>query len=46
MLLNVETRTNIKCRDGVEVNYLYEGDKVVCYVGERIYRNTLMDWRI
>lgn len=41
MLLNVETRTNIKCRDGVEVNYLYEGDKVVCYVGERVYIGTL-----
>lgn len=41
MMLNLETATNIKYTDETGTYYLYEGDKVICHVGEQVYNGTI-----
>lgn len=41
MMLNIETTTNIKYTDETGTYYLYEGDKVICHVGEQEYNGTI-----
>ena len=41
MPLNIAIGTNIKYTDETGTYYLYEGDKVICHVGEQEYNGTL-----
>ncbi len=40
-MLNIETATNLKYTDEIGTHYLYEGDKVICHVGEQEYNGTI-----
>ena len=41
MSLNIETGINLKYTDEIGTHYLYEGDKVICHVGEHTYNGTI-----
>ncbi|MFG6345122.1 MAG: hypothetical protein K1W35_15715 [Lachnospiraceae bacterium] len=41
MSLNIETGINLKYTDEIGTHYLYEGDKVLCHVGEHTYNGTI-----
>lgn len=41
MSLNIETGINLKYTDEIGTHYLYEGDKIICHVGERVYNGVL-----
>ncbi len=41
MSLNIETGINLKYTDETGTHYLYEGDKVICHVGEHTYNGTI-----
>lgn len=41
MSLNIEVGTNIRYTDETGTYYLFEGDKVICHVGEKVYNGTI-----
>ena len=41
MSLKIEVGTNIKCTDETGSYYFYEGDKIICHVGEKVYNGTI-----
>ena len=41
MSLKIEIGTNIKCTDETGSYNFYEGDKIICHVGEKVYNGTI-----
>lgn len=41
MSFNIKTGSNLKYADETGTYYLFEGDKVICHVGEKVYNGTL-----
>lgn len=41
MALNIKAGINLKYTDETGTYYLFEGDKVICHVGEKIYNGTI-----
>lgn len=41
MIFDIKAGTNLKCTDETGSYYFYEGDKVICYVGDRVYNGTI-----
>ncbi len=41
MIFDIKVGTNLKCTDETGGYYFYEGDKVICYVGDKVYNGTI-----
>lgn len=41
MIFDIKAGTNLKCTDETGSYYFYEGDKVICYIGDRVYNGTI-----
>ena len=41
MIFDIKVGTNLKCTDETGSYYFYEGDKVICYVGDKVYNGTI-----
>lgn len=41
MIFDIKVGTNLKCTGETGSYYFYEGDKVICYVGDKVYNGTI-----